>query len=278
MPDFLHRTYDLNQPEMASAFDQVSFWSARFGLFLFKHLKLRPNLNILDLACGTGFPLFELAQVYGTSCQVTGIDNWKEAVERARSKLNTYQVPNIKILEADAAHLPFQESEFDLIVSNLGVNNFTDPYAVFAECFRVAKPKARIVLTTNITGHMSEFYAVFRQTLLELQKPAYLERLHMHEAHRGTIESISGMLQATGFRIVNAAEEAFHLRYLDGSALFNHLLTQLGFLDGWRRVVDPEDEEHVFALLENKLNQIARAHGELCMTVPMLYLEGEKPD
>jgi arsenite methyltransferase len=160
----------------------------------------------------------------------------------------------------------------------LGANNFTDPYAVFAECFRVAKPKARIVLTTNITGHMSEFYAVFRQTLLELQKPAYLERLHMNEAHRGTIESISGMLQATGFRIVSAAEEAFHLRYLDGSALFNHLLTQLGFLDGWRRVVDPEDEEHVFALLENKLNQIARAHGELCMTVPMLYLEGEKPD
>jgi arsenite methyltransferase len=100
MPDFLHRTYDLNQPEMASAFDQVSFWSARFGLFLFKHLELRPNLNILDLACGTGFPLFELAQVYGTSCQVTGIDSWKEAVERAGSKLNTYQFPNMKILEA----------------------------------------------------------------------------------------------------------------------------------------------------------------------------------
>src|SRR5712692_1276700 len=126
----------------------------------FQHLTLHPHLAILDLACGTGFPLFELAQVYGSSCQVTGIDLWKEAVERARSKLNTYQFPNMKILEADAAHLPFQESEFDLIVSNLGANNFTDPYAVFAECFRVAKPKARIVLTTNITGHMSEFYAV----------------------------------------------------------------------------------------------------------------------
>ena len=58
MPDFLHRTYYLNQPEMASAFDQVSFWSARFGVFLFEHLELRPNLNILDLACGTVFPLF----------------------------------------------------------------------------------------------------------------------------------------------------------------------------------------------------------------------------
>ncbi len=57
MPDFLHRTYDVHQPELASAFDEVSFWSARFGAFLFRHLTLRPHLAILDLACGTGFPL-----------------------------------------------------------------------------------------------------------------------------------------------------------------------------------------------------------------------------
>jgi ubiquinone/menaquinone biosynthesis C-methylase UbiE len=120
MPDFLHRTSDLHQPGLASAFDEVSFWSARFGAFLFQHLTLRPHLAILDLACGTGFPLFELAQVYGSSYQVTGIDLWKEAVERARAKQQVYQLPNVQILEADAAHLPFQENEFDLIVSHLG--------------------------------------------------------------------------------------------------------------------------------------------------------------
>src|SRR6266852_6942871 len=137
---------------------------------------------------------------------------------------------------------------------------------------------ARLVLTTNTSGHMSEFYEVFRQTLLELQKPAYLERLQAHEAHRGTKESLSDMLQAAGFRVVKIREDRFHFRYLDGSALFNHFLTQFGFLDGWRRVIDQEDEERVFMLIENRLNQIASASGELCMTVPMLYLEGEKPD
>jgi arsenite methyltransferase len=278
MADFLHYTHNLDQAEIASVFDEVSLWSARFGLFLLKHLELRPNLNILDLACGTGFPLFELAHVYGTSCQLTGIDNWKEAVERARSKLNTYQLSNVKILEADAAHLPFQESEFDVIVSNLGVNNFADPQAVFAECFRVAKHNASIVLTTNTTGHMHEFYTVFRETLLELQKPAYLERLRRNEAHRGAKESISSLLHAVGFRIVKVREDRFQLRYLDGSALFNHALTKFGFLDGWRRVVDTEDEEQVFTVLEHKLNRIASLQGGLRMTVPMLYLEGKKSD
>jgi arsenite methyltransferase len=278
MPNFLHFTYDPNDPDVVSAFDEVSLWAARFGLFLFNHLELRPNLNILDLACGTGFPLFELVQMHGTSCQVTGVDVRKQAIERARLKENIYQCSNVRILEADATQLPFEDGTFDLVVSNLGVNNFTDPAAVLAECFRVAKPGARLVLTTNTTGHMSEFYEVFHQTLLELQKPAYLERLRANEAHRETKESLGDMLQAAGFRVVKISEDRFHLRYLDGSAFFNHSSTQFGFLDGWRQVVNQEDEERVFALLENRLNQMASASGELRMTVPMLYLEGEKPD
>ncbi len=277
MPDFLHRTYDLHQPELAAAFDQVSFWFARFGAFLFEHLPLRPNLAILDLACGTGFPLFELAQVYGATCQVTGIDQWKEAVERGRAKQQAYQLPNVQILEADAAQLPFGEREFDLIVSHLGINNFADPEAVLAECFRVAKPQASLVLTTNPSGHMRELYALFREVLLELHQSMYLERLQQNEEHRGTKASLSGMLQAAGFHTVKIQEGAFQLRYLDGSALFHHLLTQVGFLDGWRQVVDAEDEEPVFALLATRLNQVAQARGELRLSVPMLYLEGEKP-
>jgi arsenite methyltransferase len=277
MPDFLQRTYDLHQPELASALDQVSFWSARFGTFLFEHLPLRPNLTILDLACGTGFPFFELAQVYGATCRVTGIDSWKEAIERARAKQQVYQLPNVQILEADAAHLPFGEHEFDLIVSHLGINNFADPEAVLSECFRVAKPQASLVLTTNPSGHMRELYAAFREVLLELHKSMYLERLRKHEEHRGTTASLSGMLQAAGFRVARVEEDHVHLRYVDGSALFYHLLTQVGFLEGWRQVVDAEDEEQVFARLETRLNQVAQAHGELRLTVPMLYLEGEKP-
>ena len=278
MPDFLSVAYDLNDPAITSVVDQVSLWAARFGLFLLDHLDVRPNLNILDVACGTGFPLFELAQMCGASCQVTGIDIWTQGLARARLKARTYRCPNVQILEADASQLPFAGATFDLIVSNLGVNNFADPAAVLAECFRVAKPGARLVLTTNPMGHLAEFYEVFQQTLQELGDRSSLERLQAHEAHRGTKESLSDLLQAAGFRVVKIAKDRFHLRYLDGSAFFHHFLTQLGFLDDWRRVVDQEDEERVFTFLEDRLNQVARAAGELRMKVPMLYLEGEKPD
>jgi arsenite methyltransferase len=278
MPDFLHRTFDIHQPELASALDEVSFWSSRFGAFLFKHLPLRPDVRILDLGCGTGFPSLELAQVYGASCMVTGIDIWKEAILRAQAKQEAYQITNVELLVADAAHLPFPDQVYDLIVCHLGINNFDDPEAVLTECFRVGKPGATLVLTTNPSGHMREFYALYRDVLLELGKPAYLERLERNVAHRGTRESLVGMLQATGFGVIRAEEDTFDLRYLDGTALFHHVLTQVGFLDGWRQVVDAEDEEGVFTALEARLNQAANSSAGLRMSVPMLYLEAAKPD
>jgi arsenite methyltransferase len=276
MTDYLQHRNDFNTLEEASAFDQTSFWCARFGALLFQHLELRRNISILDLGCGTGFPLFELADVFGRSCQVTGIDVWQEGLVRARAKLQTYGTPNVTIVAGDGAAMPFPDAQFDLITCNLGINNFADPPAVVTECFRVAKPGGRVVFTTNMQGHMSEFYAVFREVLLETEKPEYLERLERHEAHRGTKASLCALLEQAGFTIVKAVEDSFQMRYLDGSALLNHNLTKRGFLDGWRGVINPADEAEVFGRIEAKLNEMAAQQGELRMTIPMLYLEGQK--
>ncbi len=277
MTDYLQHKNDFNRPEEASAFDQTSFWCARFGALLFAHLELRRNISILDLGCGTGFPLFELADVYGCSCQVTGIDIWQDGLARARTKLQTYGLTNVAIVEGDGAAMPFEEAQFDVITCNLGLNNFADPPVVLAECFRVAKPNARVVFTTNIRGHMREFYAVFREVLLEQDNAEYLARLEQHEVHRGTRAALSALMEQAGLTIIKAIEDSFQMRYLDGSALFNHSLTKRGFLDGWRGVVNREDEQEVFGRIEAKLNDIAHKDGELRMTIPMLYLEGQKP-
>jgi ubiquinone/menaquinone biosynthesis C-methylase UbiE len=276
MTDYLQHRNNFNTQERASFFDETSFWCSRFGTLLFRHLELRRDISILDVGCGTGFPLFELAGVHGPSCQVTGVDIWKEALDRARARLQIQALPNITIVEADAAAMPFPGAQFDLITCNLGLNNFADPAAVVSECFRVGKPGGRVVCTTNMHGHMREFYAVFRDVLLEMRCAEYLERLEQHEAHRGTAARLRAMLEQSGFTIVKAIEDSFQLRYQDGTAFFNHWLTKTGFLDGWRGVVNLADEAEVFARLEARLNEQATYDGELRMTVPMLYLEGQK--
>ena len=266
-----------NDPaEIAEVFDEVTFWASRFGALLFDNLQLRPNLRILDVGCATGFPLFELAQSHGPSCRATGIDVWQETLPRAQHKKRVYRQDNVVIVGADAASMPFPAATFDLIVSNLGINNFADPQAVITECFRVARPGARLVLTTNLTGHMRAFYDAYRQTLVALGLSHRLDRLHAQETHRGMLDSVRSLVESAGFEATKVVETIFDMHFLDGTALFNHHLVKIGFLDGWRSVLAPDEEERVFKALQEALDLIASAEGQLRMTIPMLYIEAEK--
>jgi ubiquinone/menaquinone biosynthesis C-methylase UbiE len=276
MPGFLQRRGSFQLENIAPVYDELTLWASRFGVLLFDNLQPRKDLHILDVGPATGFPLFELAGTFGESCRVTGLDIWKEALGRARLKQQAYNIRNVEIVEDDAASMPFPDGRFDLVVSNLGINNFDNPHAALSECYRVLKPGGRLALTTNLKGHWREFYEVFRAVITEMGNTQYLERLAADEEHRGTKESVSSLLEGAGFRVTRVVEDSFAMRFTDGTALFNHSLTQLGFLDGWRGVVDFADEESVFGELERRLNEIAERQGELRMTTPMLYIEGEK--
>ena len=92
-----------SNPDYAEgAYDELSFWSSRFGALLFEHLELRPDVTGLDIACGTGFPLFELAHAHGPSSHFTGLDVWPEAIRRAQRKLAVYGLTNVALQEGDA--------------------------------------------------------------------------------------------------------------------------------------------------------------------------------
>ena len=56
---------DLTDPATVALYDELPIWSAPFGLPLLDAVELRPGLTVLDVGCGTGFPLLELAERLG---------------------------------------------------------------------------------------------------------------------------------------------------------------------------------------------------------------------
>src|SRR5512135_2749948 len=131
--------------------DDLPLWSAPFGLRLLDAAVRGPAAAVLDVGCGTGFPLVELAQRLMPRDRCVGVDPWRPALARARRKVDAAAAP-ARVVAAACEALPFRGASFDLIVSNNGFNNVTDIDASFRECARVAVPGARLLMTMNTAG------------------------------------------------------------------------------------------------------------------------------
>lgn len=275
MNDYLSYRFKDN-PEVVKTYDELTIWSASFGLLLLKHLELKPDLTVLDIGSGTGFPLLELASRLGNSCALYGIDIWENGNSRTREKIKNYNLKNVKVLDCSAEKIPFKDNSVDLIVSNLGINNFENRENVFSECYRVLKPEGKLSITTNLNGHWKEFYEIFEKTLSEFGKTEIIENLKIHQEHRGSVKSISKLFVKSGFKINKCYRESFKMRFLDGSSFLNHHSVKLGWLSSWKDLIPKKDLREFFSKLEINLNKNSQKSSGLNLTVPMIFIEGEK--
>ncbi len=275
MPEYLSYKFE-DSPAFISTFDEAPLWSAHFGILLLKHIELRPNLTTLDIGSGAGFPLLELAQRLGNTCTCYGLDPWVNANNRANEKIKNYAIRNVKVIEGSAENIPFDNASIDLIVSNLGINNFNNPTLVFNECARVLKPGGKLALTTNLNGHWQEFYDVFETTLNETNNTSLVEKLVADRERRGTVAGISSQFSNAGLKVTRSYTETFTMCFLDGSAFLNHYFVKLGWLASWKEIIPVEKQESIFSALEKSLNSMASKTGTFTLTVPMAYIEGEK--
>jgi len=270
--DFLRFDADFSSPNVIAAYDELPLWSAMFGLLLLDEVPLADVKTALDVGCGTGFPLIELAERLGSRAHVHGLDTWAAGLARASEKIACRGTSNVTLHEDSATAMPFEERTFDLIVSNLGVNNFDDPAGSIRECRRVAKPGAVIALTTNLQGHMQEFYAIFDEVLESASDGEARQRLRKHVAHRATVARIQHLLESCGFSVSRVVERSGRMRFASGTALLNHHFIKLGFLGAWKAVV-PGRETEMFLRLQVRLDEVAKRRGDLSLTIPMAYLE-----
>ena len=193
---------DSTHPAFGDLYDELPLWSAPFGLLLLERVPLRLGLTILDVGAGTGFLTVELAQRCGPQATVIAVDPWEAGMRRLQRKIEHLGIENVRLIEHDAVELDLPDASIDVVVSNLGINNFANADAVLRTCFRVTKPGGRLLLTTNLVGHMREFYDVYRATLMELELADRLATLDAHINHRATLASVAAQLAHAGFELL----------------------------------------------------------------------------
>jgi len=270
-------TINTDGDDFVEFYDELPLWSAPFGLQLLERVPLGPRMTYVDIGAGTGFLALELAERCGPGANIIAVDPWKGAMDRLKRKIKQRGLKNIKLLVQKAEAMVISSDSVDVIVSNLGINNFEDPASVAGNCMQILKKGGRLFLTTNLLGHMAEFYSVFCDTLKSLNQEDRLSALEAHITHRSTCESASELLTRAGFVIDEVVSSSFRMRFADGSSFLRHSFIRMAFLPAWIAIPRPDLLIDTFIALEENLNMLASRTNELTLTVPIAYISATKP-
>ena len=154
------------------------FWFRGKRFFIYTYLqKIKaPLKKILDLGSGTGATT-KFLENFGI---VTGLEKNLYAISLARKR-------GLKIIQGEAANLPFKKNSFDLVTvfDVLYHKNIKDINVVLKEIYRVLKPGGYLLITDCAFAFLSGKHSQ------ELQ-----------ESRRFTLKSLDNILNQASFQIV----------------------------------------------------------------------------
>jgi SAM-dependent methyltransferase len=153
-------------------------WYEHFHRYVFAR-ELVGGLKVLDAACGEGYGTALLATA---ASFVNGVDSSGTAVEHARAR---YTSDKLEFLVSDCLRLPFDDSEFDCVVSFETLEHLEDHQGLMTEFRRVLKPAGFLLMSSPDKAvysdqqqnrnefHARELYRDEFESLLRAHFPAY---------------------------------------------------------------------------------------------------------
>jgi len=110
------------------------------------HLSIRKQDTILDIGCGGGGTVHQLAKT-ATNGKVYGIDYSDESVRVSRvTNAQLIQMGRVDIQQSTVSRLPFSDNLFDLVTAVNTHNYWPDLVTDMQEILRVLKSGGRLVI------------------------------------------------------------------------------------------------------------------------------------
>jgi demethylmenaquinone methyltransferase/2-methoxy-6-polyprenyl-1,4-benzoquinol methylase len=131
---------------MSRWYDLFTSSEKRFTDIGLKMLDVQPNEPVLEIGCGTGHALVELAN---RGAQVVAIDISEGMINAARRRIqNKVQKRSVELCQADGLFIPFSDGQFDAVFISFTLELFDTPEIpnVLNECRRLLKPEGRITV------------------------------------------------------------------------------------------------------------------------------------
>jgi ubiquinone/menaquinone biosynthesis C-methylase UbiE len=153
--------------------------------------------RILDVGCGTGYLLRQLASRCPQAAELTGIDAAPAMIKVAAA---TAADDRLHFREGTAEKLPWPAGTFDLVVSTTSFDHWADQQAGLMQCARVMTPGGTLVLVdlfsalllpTVVAGRRGRARTPRRAT--RLVTAAGLRSPHWHDLYAVIIRAVTAV-------------------------------------------------------------------------------------
>ncbi|RMH42610.1 MAG: methyltransferase domain-containing protein [Deltaproteobacteria bacterium] len=231
--------------KLARIYDReiLPIWSQPFGRMLLRDLAIPDKGQILDVACGTGYPAVEIVRRMGPGCRLIAIDGSSALLDVARNKIAEAGAKGVFFrTESAVPRLSFADEVYDLVVCNLGLPDMPDPAAALADFARVTKAGGEVRATLPLRGSFQEFYDIYREVLVKHDKHDTLERLDAHLARYPTVEECESWLARAGLAPARVDVDEFSLLFKSSREFFFAPVIEYGPLPEWKRVAGKGQE------------------------------------
>jgi SAM-dependent methyltransferase len=135
----------LHAKAWAEAYELIDLQLSPLGLTAIEALGLGSGDVVLDIGCGAGETLLQLAEQVGTQGQVIGVDMAPLLLEIAKRR--TEPLSQVRLIQADAQYLDLPSESADAVFSRFGVMTFNDPVAAFANFRRILRPSGALAFS-----------------------------------------------------------------------------------------------------------------------------------
>jgi arsenite methyltransferase len=119
--------------------------------YFFDLVALRAGESVLDLGSGSGTDSFLAALQVGPSGRVAGVDMTRAQLDKAERLRERAGLGRVSFTEGHIDHLPYDDREFDAVVSNGVINLAADKGRVFTEAARVLRLGGRLAIADILT-------------------------------------------------------------------------------------------------------------------------------